>query len=161
MTFIEETGLGVDIGNPAGFMASKIMEGTSANQALRDFREAGGAFERQAWLRSYAGVRDTLASQPQIAGIDPDAIPGGEQYGEWAMGQGGQYATQVQVVIYDRDSGIIGTAPFTYITNDPHTPGEAAAAGIDLYTNDEAAQRYNQRIMGALPTAMWQTVPYK
>lgn len=160
MTFIEDIGEGVNIGNPSGFMASKIMEGVSANQALRDFREAGGAFKRQDWLRGYAATRDTLSSAPQIAGIDPSSVPEAGQYGEWAMGRGGQFATQVQIQVMDRASGIVGTAPFTYVTDEPHTPDEAVAAGIDLYTNDDAAQRYGQRVLGGLPSAMWQTVPY-
>lgn len=161
MTFVEGAIEAVDIGNPAGFMASKINEGVSANQALSDFREAGGSFRRQDWLRGYAGVRDTLTSRPEIAGIDPTSVPEAAQYGEWAMGRGGQFATQVQIQVMDRESGIVGSAPFTYITDEPHTPEEAVAAGMDLYTNDEAAQRYGQRVMGGLPSAMWQTVPYQ
>lgn len=161
MTFIEEGGGGINIGNPAGFMSSKIMEGVSANQALRDFRDAGGAFRRQDWLRSYAGVRDTLSRQPDIAGISPSTVPDASQYGEWAMGRGGQFATQVQIHVIDRESGIVGTAPFTFISDEPHTPEDAVEAGIDLYTNDEAAQRYGQRVVGGLPSAMWKTVPFK
>lgn len=161
MTFIEDADSGINLGNPAGFMASKVMEGSSANQALRDWREAGGSFTRQDWLRGYANVRETLANSPTIGAIDPTAIPDAQQYGEWAMGRGGQFATQVQMQVLDRGSGVVGTAPFTYITDEPHTPEDAIAAGIDLYTNDEAAQRYGQRVLGGLPSAMWQTVPYK
>lgn len=161
MTFIEEGGEGVNIGNPAGFMASKIGEGVSANQALSDYREAGGSFRRQDWLRGYASVRDTLSRAPDTMGLPSDSVPPAEAYGEWRMGRGGQFATQVQMQVMDRESGIVGTAPFTYITDAPHTPDEAVAAGIDLYTNDEAAQRYGQRVLGGLPSGMWKTVAFQ
>ena len=151
---------GVDVGNPAGFAAEQIRSGTSANAALNAYRQAGGAIRRQTWFRLYAQTADTLARSAEASSLEPGAIPNAEQYGTWSMGPGGQYATQVNILFRDRDSGVVGTAPYTYVSNDPHTPDEAIAAGIDLYTDDEAAQKYDQQILGGVATGIWQTVPF-
>lgn len=161
MAFLEETGDGVNIGNPAGFMLAKIQEGISANQALADFREAGGAYRRQDWLRGYAGVRDALQMRPEIAGIEPSAIPEAGAFAEWRMGRGGQFATQVQMLVMDRESGIMTIAQYTHITDEPHTPDEAVQAGIDLFGQPATESRYSQRVMGGLPSGLYRTVPFR
>jgi len=132
----------------------------SANAALNAFREAGGAMRRQTWYRLYGQTADTLARSPESSALEPGAIPNAEQLGTWAMGAGGQYATQVNVLFRDRNSGVVGVAPYTYVSDDPHTPDEAIAAGIDLYSDDEAAARYDQQILGGVATNVWQTVPF-
>lgn len=150
----------VELGNPAGFIAQAIRSGQNATQALSAYREAGGSARTQTWYGLYGQVSDTLARQPEAANLEPNRIPGAEDYGEWSMGRGGQFATQVQILFRDRETGIIGSAPYTHITDEPHTPDEAVYAGIDLYTNDEAAQRYAQQVLGGVVTNVWQTVPF-
>lgn len=151
---------GVNVGNPAGFIADQIRSGVNATNALEGFREAGGGMRRQSWFRLYGEVADSIARSPEAAALDPAAYPDAENYGEWAAGQGGQYATQVNIMIRDRASGVVGSAPYTHITDDPHTPDEAIAAGVDLYSNDDAAQRYDQQILGGVVTGIWQTIPF-
>lgn len=151
---------GVDIGNPAGFAAYYQRIGASANEALSDFRDSGGEMQTQRWYRLYGQVGDSLARNDEAYAIAPDTLPTAEQYGEWEAGNGGQYATQVSVTFRDIDSGVFGVAQYTHITDEPHTPEEAMQAGIDLYANEDAAGRYEQEIMGAFATNVWQTVPF-
>jgi len=152
---------GVDIGNPAGFAAYHQRIGSSANEALNDFRNAGGEMQTQRWFRLYGQVGDSLARSDEAYALEPNAIPPGESYGEWAMGQGGQYASQVQVVFRDIESGAFGVAQYTHITNEPHTPAEAEQAAIDTYGDTETAGRYEQEIMGGFVSNVWQTVPFQ
>lgn len=151
---------GVNIGNPAGFIADKLREGTGATRALDEFREAGGEMRRQSWFRLYGQVSDTLARSPESEALDPRALPDSSAYGEWAMGAGGQYASQVNVMFRDVESGVIGTAQYTHISDDPHTPEEAIAAAVDVYGDEETAGRYEQAILGGVVTNVWQTVPF-
>lgn len=147
-------------GNPAGFISDKIREGVGATQSLEDFREAGGQMRRQSWFRLFGEVADTITRSAEASALDPGSLPDAGDYGVWEMGKGGQYATQVNIMFRDRYSGVIGTAPYTHITDDPHTPDEAIASGIDLYTDDEAAQRYDQQVLGGIATNVWQTIPF-
>lgn len=151
---------GIDIGNPAGFIADKLREGISANRALQEFQEAGGGMRRQTWYRLFGQVADTIARQPESEALDPSALPDASAYGEWQMGQGGQYATQVNVMFRDAESGVIGTAQYTHVSDQPHTPGEAIDAAIDVYSDEDAASRYEQVILGGVATSVWQTVAF-
>lgn len=152
---------GVNVGNPAGFIADRIREGVNANRALQEFQGAGGGMRRQSWYRLYGEVRDSIARSPEASSLDPGATPTGAQYGTWAMGRGGQFATQVNIMFRDKASGVVGSAPYTHISDEEHTPDEAIAAGIDLYSNDDAASRYDQQILGGIVTNVWQTIPFE
>lgn len=151
---------GVDIGNPAGFIAQSIRNGLSMNQSLREFREAGGAARNEYWRSTYADVRDAMARSENVAGLNPDALPTGEDYAEWAMGRGGQYATQVTVFIRTKGTGDSGTRQFTYLTDEPHTPGEAEQAAIDEFTDPVNAGPYEDVVSGAMATNVYTTTPF-
>lgn len=152
---------GVNVGNPSGFIASKIREGISGNQMLREFREAGGAMERQRFLRLIGDTRDVLARQPQAAAIDPSRIPTGDELATWAMGRGGQYATQVSLSIYDRETGLVMHNPYTYVSDDPHSPEEAITEAIDIFGAQENENNYGQTVLGGVAINVYQTVPFK
>jgi hypothetical protein len=147
----------VNIGNRAGYIAELVREGYSANKILGTLRDLGAGMQRSAGLKLVSQVRESMDKAPGIAGLRGDQLPSADQYGTWQMGRGGQYATNVAVYSIDKDTGASIKSFYTHVTNEPHTPEEAAQAGIDLYTNDDAAQRYGQRVTGALPGMMWQT----
>lgn len=153
-------GDGINIGNRAGYIGGLIREGFSANKILRTLSESGAGIQRSAGLKLISQVRESLDKAPGIASLPGSSLPSAEQYGTWAMGRGGQYATNVAVYSIDKETGQSIKSFYTHVSNEPHTPEEAAQAGIDLYTNDDAAQRYGQRVTGALPGMMWQTVPF-
>ena len=147
-------------GNPAGFMAYHVSIGTSARGALAEWRDIGGTSGDKAWYQLYGQVTDTIMRTPDMAALDPSALPSASDYGEWTMGRGGQYATQVNVTYLDQDDGTRSTVPFTWITDTPHTPEEAEQAAIDTYSTDEAEDRYRQTITGAYTVHIWQTTAF-
>lgn len=151
----------VNIGNRAGYIAGLLREGKSANAILRELQAAGGGIQRQAGLRLVAQVRDTLSRAPDAGNFAGNQLPDAGQYGTWAMGRGGQYATQVAVYLQDRDNGDSIKQFYTHVSNEPHTPEDAANAAIDLFSQTDDDSEYDQRVMGAMPGTMWQTVPYK
>ena len=152
---------GTDLGNVSGFMAQSIRDGLSANEALREFREAGGAMRRDYWLQGYSEVRDVLSREDTAGALDPGALPDGTDYGEWAMGRGGQYATQVTVFLRDIETGTVTPQQYTYVTDDPHTPEEAELNAIEDFGDAEAVSDYGQAVQGAVTTAVFATVPWQ
>lgn len=147
-------------GNPSGFIAYHQSIGTSGRGALAEWRELGGTSGDAKWRELWGQVADTVARTESTASLQPDVLPSPTEYGEWAMGQGGQYATQVSVTYIDTETGLRSSSPYTFITNDPHTPEEAEAAAMDEYGSDEAADRYGQTITGAFTVHIWQTVAF-
>lgn len=160
MTPIEPVPLAINIGNRAGYVAELLRQGESANSILRTLSENGAGIQRQAGLRLVAQVRGTLERGSTTQGLTPNQIPDSRDYGTWAMGRGGQYATNVAVYLQDREDGSSLTQFYTHVTNEPHTPEEAALAAMDSFDNSDEENEYNQRVVGALPGAMWQTVPF-
>lgn len=148
----------VSVGNPAGYISGLIGEGTGSTEGLADFRDAGGAIRTQTWYRLWGEVTDSLARSGVAGQLDPDQLPDPAAYGTWTMGPGGQYATQVQVYFRDVDTGLVGTSFYTYVTDDPHTPGEAEAAAFDEYSDPDNATNYDQSVLGTSTVNVYQTI---
>lgn len=147
-------------GNPAGFIAYHLQIGSSARESLAAWREAGGTAGNQAWYRLVGQVQDTLNRTSEMAALEPDLLPSSSDYGEIAMGRGGQYATNVVVTAVDQETGLASSSWFMHVTSDPHTPGEAQDAAMDEYGTDDNQSRYGQIVTGAFAVHVWQTVPF-
>jgi hypothetical protein len=147
-------------GNPAGFMAYHQSIGTSARGALAEWRELGGTSADAKWRELWGQVEDTMLRTADTAGLQPDELPSPADYGVWSMGRGGQYATQVNVTYVDAETGLRFVSPYTYVTDDPHTPEEAEQAAMDEYGGDDNAEKYGQTITGAFTVHVWQTEPF-
>jgi hypothetical protein len=147
-------------GNPAGFIRGLLNEGETPTAGLAIYREAGGHIQDSRWFAMYRQVADTYADRPAMLGLDPFSLPGPEQYVEWRMGQGGQYATQVQIQILDRDTGDWLTKQFTYVTDQPHTAAEAERDAWDQFDPLNTGADYNEVMMGAVAVTFAQTIPY-
>lgn len=160
MTDIPPETEGVEVGNPAGYIRGLIGEGYSARAGLEAFRGEGGAIRDSRWYALYGQVSDTLARQSEVAGLDPNVIPGPGDYGEWEMGRGGQYATQVSVHVIDRETDLWTTRQYTYVTSDPHTPAEAEAAAMDEFGDPDVESEYGETVYGAIANGLWITRPY-
>lgn len=148
-------------GNRAGFMARAIQAGMSANQTLAALREGGAGMARQAGLRLYGQVTASLANRSEQIAYPTNALPRAEILNPWAMGRGGQFATQVEIQVRDRRTGIISAVQYTHVTNDPHTGDEAIQAGMDLYGDTETQNRYGQTVEGGVVINRFETVPYE
>lgn len=157
-------GEGLDVseafGNRAGFMAKAIQEGLSANETLRLMREGGAGMARQAGLRLYGQVNASLARRGEQIAYPTNALPRGDMMQPWAMGRGGQFATQVEIQVRDRRSGIVSAVQYTHVTDEPHTGDEAIQAGMDLYGDTETQNRYAQSVEGGVVINRFETVPY-
>lgn len=151
---------GIDIGNPAWFVAGAIDDGLSRNASLAAFREAGGQFGNEAWRRLYDEVSDSLARGSVAAGLDPYALPDPNDYATWTMGRGGEYVTQVKAFFRDRDSGLSGSKGYLYKTDEPHTPAEAIQAMMDEYGDPDNENEYGQSLQGGIVSNIYVTEPF-
>jgi hypothetical protein len=150
----------VDVGNISGFQRDLIEGGVNATQGLAIFREAGGAIRDSRWFALYGQVADTIAREPAFLAINPYQLPDSSDYGTWAMGKGGQYATQVAIDVLDRGTGLYTTQLATYVTDVPHTGVEAEAWAQDQFGQPDAQNAYGVTVMGAMAKAYWVTVPW-
>lgn len=149
-----------DTGNPSGFIKQLILGGYKAREGLGVFREAGGQIRDSRWYSLYGNIDDSIRRAPDHLALDPNQLPGPNDYGVWAMGRGGQYATQVKVQILDRDTGLWTERQHTYVTDLPHTPAEAEADAIDMFGDPDAEAAYGETVMGATTTNVWRTTAY-
>jgi hypothetical protein len=147
--------------NPAGFIRGLLAAGEGPTAGLRIFRDAGGAINDSRWFNLYSQVNDTAQREPGILGMDPFTLPSTGDYGDpWVMGRGGQFATQVEIQVVDRDTNLWFTKQHTYITDEPHTPAEAEADAFDTFGDPDVENEYGEVVMGAIAVHMWTTTPY-
>lgn len=147
-------------GNPAGYIRGLLQEGTAPTAGLRAYREDGGRIQDSRWFSLYGQVADTAARLPEQLAIDPFNVPGPADYTTWSMGRGGQYMTQVEVQVVDRDTGLWFTKQHTYVTDEPHTAAEAEADAFAVFGDPDVENNYGETVMGALATTFAQTTAY-
>lgn len=147
--------------NAAGFMGYQVSIGSSASEALREWRDLGGTATDANWYRLYGQVTDTVLRTPDFLALDPNAVPSSSELGTWSAGGGGMFATQVQVFAVDQETGLATTLQYTYLTDHAHSKEEAEDAALAAFGSDEAEEMYGQDVQGALAIHGWQTVPWE
>lgn len=147
-------------GNPAGYIRGLLAEEIGPTAGLRAYREAGGAIQDSRWFNLYHAVEDTAARYPEQLGIDPFSVPGPADYTTWQLGKGGQYMTQVEVTVVDRDTGDWYTKQHTYVTDQPHTAAEAEEDAFGVFGDADVENAYGETVMGALATTFARTTAY-
>lgn len=147
-------------GNPAGFIRGLLNEGEGPTAGLAIYRDAGGAIQNERWFALYRQVAQTYEDRPAQLGLDPYSIPGTGDYENWELGKGGQFATQVEIQVVDRDTGDWLTKQYTYVTDLPHSAAEAEENAFTEFGDPEIESAYGETVMGALAVTFAQTVPY-
>jgi hypothetical protein len=147
-------------GNPAGYIRGLLNEGVAPTRGLDLYREGGGRIQDSRWFDLYKEVNSTYADRPGMLGLDPYSVPGPTDFETWSLGRGNQYATQVQLQVIDRDTGLWFTKQHTYVTDEPHTAADAEADAFALFGDPDTENQYGETVMGALAVTFAQTVPY-
>lgn len=149
-----------DFTNPAGFIRGLLNEGEGPTAGLQIYRDAGGEIRDSRWFELYSQVNNTYADRPDALTVDPFSVPSPGQYETWRFGRGGQYATQVQVQVVDRDTGQFFTKQHTFVTDEPHTAADAEADAFAMFGDPDTENNYGETVMGALAVTFAQTIPY-
>lgn len=144
--------------NPASFIARFLDEGYTARDALDVFRSQGGAMRTQTWYRAWGEMENVVSRRAQWATVDPDLFPSADLYAPWSAGRPGSYATQVKVLLRDRETGLVSSIGYTHITDEPHTPAEAMDAGMGIYQqgSEDESTDYDQQVVGAIPIGFYE-----
>lgn len=148
-------------GNPVSYIAEAQGLGWTQSETLRTFRADGAEMATQTFGRLWHEIADSSARQSDAASLDPMALPGPNDYATWTMGKGGEYATSVNVLFRDVDTGLIGTKQFLYKTADPHTPAEAQQAAWDEFSDPDNEQLYGQVALGVSTRNVFQTQAFR
>ena len=147
-------------GNPAGFIRGLINEGEGPTAGLDIYRAAGGEIRDSRWFELFQQVNQTYADRPNQLAMDPFSEPQSGDYETWRFGRGGQYATQVEVQVIDRDTGDWLTKQHTFVSDFPHTPAEAEADAFAMFGDPDTENNYGETVMGALAVTFARTIPY-
>src|SRR6266436_1313532 len=114
-------------GNPSGVIRALISEGENQTNGYDIFHAAGGHMQEGRFNALYQEVFNTVVDRPDQLGLDPFSPPGAGDYETWELGRGGQFATQVQLQVVDRETGELLTKLSTFVTDEPHTAADAEA----------------------------------
>lgn len=147
-------------GNPVGYIAEAQGLGWSQSETLRTFRADGSSMATETFGRLWNEVGDSIARQSSAAGLNPFEIPDPNAYSTWTMGKGGEFATSVNVLFRDVDTGIVGTKQFLYVTSDPHTPAEAQQAAWDEFSDPENQEQYGEVALGTSTRNVYRTLAF-
>lgn len=149
-------------GNPSGFIVGKIGEGTSATQALADWRDAGGTATTATWYRLWGEISNAEGLVNDIA-----RLPGGvavpvELHAPWSAGTEGRYAYQgyVQTERTEQLEGggvlrVLESVPGMVVSDVILTPDEAAAQMIKDAAEGYSEGNYPVRALGATLTSAY------
>lgn len=148
-------------GNPVSYISEAQSLGWSQSETLRTFRADGAAMATQTFGRLWNEVADSITRQSSAASLDVSQLPDANAYSTWTMGQGGEFATSVNVLFRDNDTGMIGTRQFLYKTADPHTPGEAQQAAWDAASDPDNVETYQVTPLGTSTRNVFRTVAFE
>ena len=153
--------LGAPWGNPVTYISEAQSLGWSQSETLRTFRADGAKLATQTWGRLWGQVADSVARGTVAGGLDPFQLPDPNAYATWTMGGGNEYATSVNVLFRDADTGVVGTKQYLYKSSDPHTPAEAQQAAWDSFSDPDNQSQYNQIAIGTSTRNIYKTVAFK
>ena len=146
--------------DPSAFILGVMGEGMGVSEARDLFRSYGMSISNQRFSNLWGDIASTVGNRDAIQGLDYGAVPDAAVYTPWAAGVPDEFATFVQVQYVMPGSDEIQTAFRTYVTSDPHTPGEAADWATDS-VNAQAAEGgtlSGARPLGAIVSSMTRTV---
>lgn len=148
-------------GNVIGAIASWITGGRGQTESLRAFRDAGGKIRTQTWGQLWRNTQSTIRNRETVASLPTNRRPTDDLFSPWATAKPDMYAYQVNVMVRDRDSGIVTSRPYTYFSRDRVTPNRAIADALNTYTDgiEESDEYASESIEGAVLTGLFKTVP--
>jgi hypothetical protein len=147
--------------NLFGFAQQAAAEGMSQNRFIAAWREQGYRISNDIARSVYRDAVASVANRAEATQVPRDQIPPGPLMQDLLWGRGGRYATRVQVAMWSRSAQQIDTLWYTYVTDEPHTPGAAEAGALELFDQNEYSDEGDLRPVGAQASEFFRTVPQK
>jgi hypothetical protein len=142
---------------PATWALQGVQSGLSARAALRDFRNAGGKVADSTWFKVYGEVAAQVSLREGIFAEPQSGSPFAHEIQQWSTIKAQGYAHQVEVLVRERATGEIVSIPYTGFSTELQNRQDVIDKALEVYSND-AAERYDQQILGAVYTGTYQAV---
>lgn len=142
----------------ATWALQSALEGLSANEGLRQYREAGGHVARSTWLQARGEVEAGLAAREGIYNEPLHLIPVAGEIQSWSTTGARGYAQQVEVLVRDRATNTVISVPYTSMGSELRSRQAIINEALEVYSDDNA-KKYNQQILGAIYTGTYAAIP--
>lgn len=138
-----------------------VKQGLSANEGLRQFRQAGGAIARATWLRTVAEVRNNLADALDEATRPLNRRPTANEITVVSSKTRTDFIQQIDVYVLNRDTGEVETRPFSWRGQVLITRKAAINEAVNAFNDGVTGSpdRFNETVLGATYTSTIQLVP--
>lgn len=148
-------------GNIIGAIVGWISGGKGQTESLRAFRDAGGKVRTQTWGQLWRNTAATINNRETIASLPTNRRPTDDMFSPWATTKPDMYAYQVNVMVRDRDAGIVTSRPYTYFSRNRVSPNVAIQDALNTYIDgiEESDDYQSESIEGAVLTGLFKTVP--
>lgn len=120
-----------------GFINEAIAQDLSATAALKQFREAGGAINNEAFYQTYGALRNAASTELRLAGLNPDAVVPGYAMTQWAAGDQGTFSSFVQAYFRVPGQHSYEQRFFIYSSDQAPTIAEAQDAAEAFFTRPD------------------------
>lgn len=141
---------GIDIGNPAGWLAGAFAQGLTRAEAVGMLRDAGFRIANDVLNRAIGEVRASMANALELQSVDKGALLNDEFFTRRQTMREGLYRYDFNMLVHDRDTGEVRTHHYTVLADQAISPDEAEAEALAVW--GDHADDYNERLMGSVFT---------
>lgn len=145
------------VDDPFTAAIQRAQEGVSANQAYREFREAGGQLRRATFLSAFRQVRQGETEPGTEVGRPLNAKPAASDVMHFETQTGTGYLQSVDVWVRDRETGEVYTVPASVQTDFLMRRADVVATVLEKYQAN--AERYGEQVIGATYSTTYLMAP--
>jgi hypothetical protein len=142
----------------AQWALQSVLEGLSANEGLRQFRESGGHVGRSTWLQARGEVERVVADREGVYDEQQHLIPNASEIQTWTTKGSQGYVQQVEVLARDNETQQVISIPYSRMGTELVSRAQAIQEAIDLYSQPTPS-REGQAILGGVYTGTYQAKP--
>jgi len=144
---------------PGWAATSSIKEGLSANEGLRQFREAGGRIGRSAWLALRAEAGAALAARPAEMAASLTGIPSGTEVTTFSTVKATGVIQQVEVLYRVKGTDTVVNRPFSVKGAAMVSRQDAINAALDTMSAAQQDNKYEEQVvLGAVYVGSYELV---
>lgn len=140
---------------PSALLAAR--NGMSGNAFYRQLQELGLGARRSEVLALYKMAKEITSKTGDSVFQDPTLVPSGDDLQQWPVRSATGIKQTVTLSYRDKTTGEISKTYYSVTSPTGITREEAVAEAIGAY--NDASERYNQDLIGAVHTSAYQLVP--
>lgn len=145
---------------PQAFFGSALRAaaaGLPANDFVKLLQAEGLGTRRSEVLKLYRIAKSLTVAAEGEPYANPGEVPSGQALGQWPTKKAGGIRQNVKLVYKDKTTGDYKVTHYSTITANGMTRNAAVAAATNAYA--DAAERYNQELVGAFHSSAQLMIP--